>query len=303
MALTLIHADPWWGGDLLAGRPERDVWADVRREWTFGALRDRVDALNATYGAHGVRPGDTAVLHMAPSLTLLWSLLALWSRGARVVLVDHRAGRSRVMRDLARTRPRCYVRSDGALPGRFRAECGIRVEILGGGSAPSTPHRLLHLDGPSPVGRTGPDLLAETTRLSGLDGAPRAGERVLVLDDPVSPVGVVVGLLHSLQAGTTLVFGQHDDVSYALADTGCDVVFARPERIRSLSTAPHDFKTRPRLVVATGPVSEVEHDRFVRRHGVSLGRLLHIPGVGVVAADLVGAHRPPVVGPYCRASR
>ncbi|MEV8535744.1 class I adenylate-forming enzyme family protein [Streptomyces sp. NPDC051211] len=298
---------PWWGADLLGCHPDDAVWARTTgRDVTWAELRDRVKESIGIFSAHGVGPGSSVALRLPPSLTGIWSLLALWSLGAQVQLLDHRLKPAEVQRVLDLCNPRYYVHFTDAVSTQFQDECEVYVEWRRGGSRSRTDHCLVQFSSgstglPKVIGRTAASLRAELESFSAIDGMPRTGERILLLNSTIHSLGLIGGVLHAMRAGATLVFTaalQPQALVRTLAEERIDVVFGVPFHYDLLSRV-QDPPALPRLRLAVSGGERLDEDlhrRFEERYGIRIGQAYGMTETGIVATDLRGEFAPPVVG-------
>ncbi|MBW4721476.1 class I adenylate-forming enzyme family protein [Saccharothrix obliqua] len=294
----------WWGAPLLDGAGEDVVWTGLGTRVTRARVRERVAELVRLLDGHGVRPRQRVSLRAQPSFTQLWLLLALWSREVQVVLVDPWLTGPEVDELLRSCAPSHHIRLGG--PGRtttaFRRESEVTVRPAAGGRAPDTAHCLVQFSSgatgvPKVVGRVGDSLLAEVRRFASLDGMPARGDRLLLLHPMSHSLGLIGGVLHALHAGSTVVFTDGRDAGTP-ASTAEDVtaVFGLPRHFAELSRAATRLPAL-RLAVSGGEaLTPAVRDAFAARHGVAIGQAYGMTEVGVIAADLRGAHPPPAVG-------
>ncbi|MFJ2768937.1 class I adenylate-forming enzyme family protein [Streptomyces sp. NPDC087300] len=292
----------------LADRPADTVWARAETEVTWGRLRTEVVALERDFAARGIGPGSAVAVRMTPSFSYLWTVIALWSRGAQVVLVDPRSTRAEVDRMLALCAPGHLVESGetGAVRVEFRDTCASRTVARPEGRPARTPHALIQFTSgstghPKAIGRTAASLLAELDRFAALPEMPRAGERVLLGNSLTHSFGLLGGVLHALRAGATLLFApdaRPRTLLTTLAEQRAHVLFGVPFHFELL-TRVSDSVALPalRLAVSGGEALRVEvYERFEERYGVRIGQAYGMTETGIAAVDLAGAHRPPVVG-------
>ncbi|WP_063753349.1 class I adenylate-forming enzyme family protein [Streptomyces sp. NRRL S-87] len=300
----------WWGARLLAGGADGAVWARSAaaggQSVTFGALRAETARLARTLSCHGIRPGATVALHGSPGFTHLWSVLALWSLDAQVLLLEPAlSGPERAaLLDLARPQ---YVVTLGESHGdeeRFVPECEVLVRRRPGGRPAATAHRLVQFSSgttgrPKPAGRTPGSLLTEVRRLGALPLMPRAGESVAVLEPVAHSFALIGGVLHALAVGATVVLpasAESDAVTEAAASA--HVVLGRPRHFGVLAGAPAGVRLeRLRLAVSGGDVLPgAVAGAFARRYGVLVGQAYGTTETGIVATDLAGGHGPGALG-------
>jgi acyl-coenzyme A synthetase/AMP-(fatty) acid ligase len=151
------------------------------------------------------------------------------------------------------------------------------------------------------IGRTARSILDEIDRYAALAGMPTVGEKVVLLNSVTHTMGLVGGILHGLNAGTTLVLPariQPTDILRAAADTGAQSIFGVPVHFDLLSrvgTAPS--LPALRLAVSAGEVLTPEiAARFRDRFGVPISQVYGMTEVGMIAADLAARHPLPAVG-------
>ncbi|GLZ32251.1 long-chain-fatty-acid--CoA ligase [Lentzea sp. NBRC 105346] len=298
----------WWGEHLLAGDDHDAVLVHGEHVITRRAVREQVTAEALIFASHGIGPGSTVALRLPPSFTSVWALLALWSLGAQVLLLDHRLKPDEVERMLKLCRPAYYVRSldPPTAVTSFRNEYEVFVEWRRDGRDAESEHRLVQLSSgstgrPKVIGRTAESLLAEIDRFSLIDGMPRRGERVLLLNSTIHSFGLVGGLLHGLNSGATTVFTpklQPEALLRTLVDQEINAVFGVPFHFDLLSRARH-VPALPslRLAVSGGERLTAEvHQRFLDRYGVRIGQAYGMTEVGIIATDLAGEFPLPAVG-------
>ncbi|WP_424217618.1 class I adenylate-forming enzyme family protein (plasmid) [Streptomyces sp. BI20] len=300
----------WWSAAWPSTAVDpRAVWArtaDGARSVTFGELRARTAGLARTFEAHGIGPGATVALHGSPGFTHVWSVFALWSVGAQVVLVEPALSRieREALWDLARPR---FVVTLGARYGdeeRFVAECEVLVRRRPGGRRAVTDHALVQFSSgttgrPRPVGRTPAALVTEVRRLGAVASMPGAGERVAVLEPVARSFALIGGVLHAGAVGATVVLprsGAPADVVEAAA--AAEVVLGRPGHFDVLAGAPAGVRL-PRLRLAVSGGDRLSPDTagaFARRFGVLVGQAYGTTETGIVATDLTGGHGPDALG-------
>ncbi|MFJ9344306.1 class I adenylate-forming enzyme family protein [Streptomyces sp. NPDC101733] len=299
----------WWGAALLGAGDPRAVWARSDGAGTavsFEALRDRTERLARTLTCHGIRPGATVALHGSPSFTHLWSVLALWSIGAQVILLEPSLGRAERAALLELSDPQFVVTLGGPRgdEGVFVSECEVLVRPRRGGRPARTEHCLVQFSSgttgrPKATGRTPASLLTEVARLGSLGTMPRAGERVAVLEPVTHSFALIGGVLHALAAGATVVFPASAERSaVARAAAGAEVVLGRPRDVAVLAQAPARLRLPGlRLAVSGGDVlPEETAGAFARRYGVLVGQAYGTTETGVVATDLTGELGPRAIG-------
>jgi len=262
----------------------------------------------SVFTAHGVGEGHTVMLQMPPSYTQAEVLLALWQLGAQVILVDHRLKPPEVDRLRSLCHPQFFVDTDiqGRPPLGFEPRYEVVTTWCHDGQAAATGHRLVQFSSgstglPKVIGRTVDSLSAEVRRFTLIEGMPKAGERSLLLSSTAHSFGLIAGLLHSLAAGSTVVFARRPsarDMLTAAAQYDVHVVFGAPFHYELLSTA-SDLPALPslRAAVSGGEIIPPETAaRFAAPFGNRVGESNGTTETGVIAMDVSGATRP-AVGP------
>ncbi|MFI9270983.1 class I adenylate-forming enzyme family protein [Kitasatospora sp. NPDC052896] len=299
-----------WFGTLLAGAARQDAaWAThgetVVRHRT---LRAEVDRARGILRAHGVTAGSTVAVQVLPSFTLLWSLFALWTSGAQVMLLDPRLTAAETTRLLELCEPQFHLTSGTAAQvfTPFRAECEVVVERRPLGRPAQGAHRLIQFSSgstglPKVIGRTGDSLRAEVDRFGQLPEMPGRGEHVLLLSSLAHSFGLLGGVLHALSAGAVLHFAgslRPHELRRVLTGRRVNAVFGVPAHFHLLSRIPA-LPALPdlRLAVSGGESLPGEvYDRFRERYGVRIGQAYGMTEAGIIATDLTGRDAPPAVG-------
>lgn len=300
-----------WLGALLSDGGHRDAtWAvHGRNAVSRETLRAEVARTRGILEAHGVRAGSTVAVQVLPSFTLLWSLFALWTAGAQVMLLDPRLTAAETTRLLELCEPQFRLSSADAAQTftPFRDECEIVVERRPLGRPAQGRHRLIQFSSgstglPKVIGRTGQSLREEVARFGRLPGMPGPGERVLLLSSLAHSFGLIGGVLHALSAGAVLHFAgslRARELLRVAAEHRVHAVFGVPAHYDLLGRVP-DPPELPdlRLAVSGGEILSAEiHGRFRERYGVRIGQAYGMTEVGIIAADLTGLAPPPAVGP------
>jgi acyl-coenzyme A synthetase/AMP-(fatty) acid ligase len=296
----------WWGAELLNHSAHDAVFARAGREVTFGALRAEVGSLAQTLSRHGIRAGNTVALQGTPSFTHLWSIFALWSLGAQVLLFEQGVRGQERAALLQMCAPQFFVSFGGlySQTDKFIDQCEVLVRRMPDSQPAHSGHCVVQFSSgttgrPKAVGRTSESLLIELDRLRTLDGMPKAGERVAVLESVTHSFGLIGGLLYALDTGATAVFPTtHTPRAIAEAAALAHVVIGNPRYFDQLVNAADDV-TLPdlRLAVSGGEVLSCEVYRaFARRYGVSIGQAYGTTETGIIAADLAGVFGPPTIG-------
>ncbi|MFI6652215.1 class I adenylate-forming enzyme family protein [Streptomyces sp. NPDC050529] len=299
----------WWGAHSLVHRARGEVWAHTGRpgaEVGAAALRAETERLAHILRCYGIGPGSTVALHGTPSFTQLWSLFALWSLDAQVVLLEPRLGKAEREALLELSAPQ-FVITFGGPRGRedvFAGECEVLVRRRGNGRPARTEHCLVQFSSgttgrPKAVGRTGESLRVELDRLQALVGMVREGERVAVLGPPAHSFFLVAGVLHALRAGACAVFpATQEPDALAEAASRSHVVIGAPSHFAALAHADERFRLPElRLAVSGGDVLDQETaGAFARRYGVLVGQGYGTTETGILATDLSGAAGPGTLG-------
>src|SRR5512142_405134 len=87
--------------DLLGRHPDDSPYLVGDTILTHGKLREAVSREAATLRAHDIGPDSSVAVQVPPSFTRVTLILALWSVGAQVMLLDHRLREPEVNRLLA----------------------------------------------------------------------------------------------------------------------------------------------------------------------------------------------------------
>jgi acyl-coenzyme A synthetase/AMP-(fatty) acid ligase len=291
-----IGIDPfdgeWVGAYLLAGRDDEECLR-LGPPLTRRELRRRVVTRATDLRAAGLRAGGTVALRLPPGIVYAESLLAAWTVGAQVALLDHRLTQHEVDGALARIAPQLVLSmSDGA---------PVVAEYPG--HPARTPHALLQLSsgstGPSKViGRTSASLVSEVERYRLIEGVPEPGERIVLLASTVHVLGLVGGLLYGLHTGATLVVP-----GFLSADAILDAIASGPEPATVLGVPFHieflaaadrarQLPQLKRMTVGGELVRPTVREAFAARWPVPLGNMYGMTEAGVIATDLFGQHRP-----------
>lgn len=268
-------------------------------------VREQTEAEAAVFAASGIGDGSTVLLQVPPSYTQVQAVLALWSLGAQVMLVDHRFKPAEVDAIRQVARPQYFVRGGraGATPA-FAREYELTTTRHSDGRLAATAHRLVQFSSgstgaPKMIGRTPASLAAEIDRFSRIEGMPVTGERVLLLSSTAHSFGLVAGLLHSLAQGVTAVFAERltaADLLTTVARDQVHVVFGTPFHYALLATT-REIPALPalRAAISGGEIMDPEVARlFAERFGVRIGESYGTTETGVLAMDTSGRLRPAV---------
>lgn len=301
-----MAAQSWWGAELLDHGAHDEVFAWAGRDVTFGALREEVSWLARTLSSHGIRAGHTVALQGVPSFTQLWSIFALWSLGAQVLLFEPRLGQQERAALLEMCAPQFFVTLGKPHRGIdiFVDQCEVLVRRMPGGRPMHSSHCLVQFSAgttgrPKVVGRTSESLLIELERLRILDGMPKAGERVAVLESVARSFGLIGGLLYAVGTGATAVFPTAQ-TPHAVAQAAAlaHVVIGNPLHFDQLANKADDVQLPDlRLAVSSGEaLSPQVYQEFLRRYGVPIGQAYGTTETGIIAADLTGMFGTGAIG-------
>ncbi|MFI8191828.1 class I adenylate-forming enzyme family protein [Streptomyces sp. NPDC085946] len=297
----------WWGESLLGAGADRQPWVVSRTAESRSELRSAVAELGRTFRDQGIGENSTVLLRMRPSLTYVRVLLALWSRGAQVLLVDFRAAPAEYEPLAALLRPQYTIDSDGHTgPATgFEEEVAFRTCPRPSGRPAASEACLVQFSSgstgrPKVIGRTPASLLAELDRHAALPELPGAGDRLVLLNSLVHTMGLVTGVLHALRQGATVVLPPLPtpaEVLRAARETEAMAIYGVPAHFELLVRTPR-VPPLPalRLAVTGGERLPVEvYEEFHRRYGVRLSQVYGVTETGLLAAGLHGP-RPPLLG-------
>ncbi|MFD0278637.1 class I adenylate-forming enzyme family protein [Kitasatospora sp. NPDC127111] len=302
-------AHTWWGDRLLGSGTDDELWAISSAPITRGELRAGVEARRRMFQERGITEGTSVVLRMTPSFTYLQVLLALWSCGAQVVLVDFRLKPAEFEPLIELVRPQYLVLAAGAggPAAGFRQESAFEVRRLAGGRPAADGVVLVQFSSgstgrPKVIGRPAGSVLAELDRHAAVPGIPGRGERVLLLNSVMHNMGLMTGVLQALAAGATLVVPptfRPAEVLRLMARTEVSVVYGTPVHYDLLTrTADRPDLPSLRLAVSGGErMPEELHERFRWGFGLPIAQVYGLTEIGLIAGDLSGRCVPPEVGP------
>ncbi len=306
-SMHLMQKMSWWGSHLLDRGNENDLWTLSPAVVTRRELRSKLWELHHTFRNEGIEQNSTVVLRMAPSLTFLQVLFALWSCGAQVILVDFRM-KSAEYEPLVNLLWPQYVVSSASHAGPIAGvhdDSGFTVERRPSGKPNDTDVCLVQFSSGSTgkskvIGRTAHSLLAELDRYVALNGMPRVGERLVLLNSIVHTMGLL-SMLHCLNVGTTLVLPpsmRPGEVLRLAADTQACAIFGVPAHF-DLLTRTRSKVDLPslRLAVSAGERLPLKtYEDFWNRYQLPICPNYGMTEVGIIASDLTGTSRPPAVG-------
>ncbi|MEV1117120.1 class I adenylate-forming enzyme family protein [Actinosynnema sp. NPDC049800] len=303
----------WWGANLLENADPAAVFARIEGAVTHGELAARVSDHGRRFASEGIGAGRSVALYLPPSFTLIEVLLALWSRGATVVLIDSRHTASELSRLLELSRPQTLVTApaeviDSAPP----EECRVDVLELPGGRPATGEHCLIQFSSgstgtPKMIGRSSGSILDELDRYAALPGMPTAGERVLVLNSPVHTMGLIGGILHALNVGAETVLPSARGLGTLLRGpraAGIHAILGVPMHFDVISRTSALHLPALRLAVSAGELMKQElWSRFHERLGIPISPVYGTTETGIITADLVTPCPPPSVGKVLQAGR
>ncbi|MEU6070011.1 class I adenylate-forming enzyme family protein [Streptomyces sp. NPDC047082] len=301
-------ANAWWGSHLLSRGADDDLWAISSVPVTRGQLRTAVADLGRRFREQGIVEGSSVLLRMKPSFTYLHVLLALWSRGAQVVLVDFRLKPAEYEPLVDLVRPQYVVAAAGAegpVAG-FRQDSEFTVQRLPQGRPAVDGIRLVQFSSgssgrPKVIGRPADSVLAELDRHAALPGIPGRTDRVMLLNSVMHNMGLVSGVLHALAAGAALIVPptlRPAEVVRLMARTEATAVYGTPVHYDLLTR----LASRPalpalRLAVSGGELLPQEtYEQFRAHFGVPVSPVYGLTEIGLLAGDLSGTTAPPQLG-------
>lgn len=301
----------WWGDHLLERGVDNSLWTISHTAVTYAELRLRVADFQHSFRNYGIGHGSTVALRMTPGPTLLQALFALWNCGAQVMLVDFRLKQAEYEPLVELLQPQ-YVIGSASYSGYcgpvvgFHDEAGFVVQRRPSGQPNHTDFCLVQFSSgstgkPKVVGRSADSLLAELDRYAALDGMPGDGDRLVLLNSLIHTMGLVGGVLHSLNVGTTVVLPpsiQPSDVLRLTTETEACAIFGVPTHFDLLNrtTSPPELPSL-RLAVSAGEQLPLNiYEEFRQRYHLPISPLYGMTEVGIIASDLTGAAPPPVVG-------
>ncbi|WP_405503700.1 class I adenylate-forming enzyme family protein [Streptomyces anulatus] len=299
--------ESWWGESLLEAGGDGDPWVISKTAESRSELRTAVAELGRAFAEHGIGGGSSVLVRMRPSLTYLRVLLALWSRGAQVILVDFRAapGEYEPLEELLR--PQFTVESDGydGPAAGLVAEVPFRVVARPNGVPAASEHCLVQFSSgstgrPKVIGRTPESVLAELDRHAALGELPRAGERLLLLNSLAHTMGLVSGVLYTLRTGATVVLPPAPtplEVVRVARETEAAAIYGVPAHFELL-TRTREVPELPalRLAVTGGERLPTEvYEEFYRRYSTRISQVYGVTETGLLVAGLHGP-LPPILG-------
>ncbi|MFE7275835.1 class I adenylate-forming enzyme family protein [Streptomyces sp. NPDC057623] len=305
--MAVIGAPSWWGETFLGRRHDDDVWALADRAVTYRELREHVGFLAARLAAAGIGSGSSVALCMPPSLTLLHAMLAAWTRGAQVMLIDVRSTGYEVDRLLRICEPQYLISAQPGSPltGYLVEDVPFTLECRATGR-PAAPDVCLvqassgSTGNPKVIGRSSAALLAELRRYAALEGMPGAGERVLLLNSVIHTMGLVGGVLHGLNSGAQMVFPSRmraETIVETTRATEASAIFGVPMHFALLARSVPAAVPSLRLAVSAGELLPLKvWTQFRERYGLPISPVYGTTETGIIAADLITGAEPPVLG-------
>lgn len=305
--MAVIGAPSWWGETFLERRHHDDVWALADRAVTYGELREHVGFQAAKLAAEGIGSGSSVALCMPPSLTLLHTMLAAWTRGAQVMLIDVRSTANEVDRLLRICEPQFLLSAQPVSPltGYLVEDVPFTLERRATGR-PAVPDVCLvqassgSTGKPKVIGRSSAALLAELERYAVLEGMPGAGERVLLLNSVIHTMGLVGGVLHGLNSGAQMVFPSRmraETLVKTARATEASAIFGVPMHFALLARSVPAAVPSLRLAVSAGELLPLKiWTQFRERYGLPISPVYGTTETGIIAADLITGAEPPVLG-------
>lgn len=295
---------------LLAKGADAAPFLTHRHTVTHGELRAAVTAAAGEFAAAGVRRGSTVALQAPASFSQIEALLALWTLGAQVMLVEPRLSPVELEALRARCRGQFAVCAGdvGRGPVRFRERFELVTERYADGVPASTDDCLVQFSSgstglPKVIARTAESLRAEVEVFNRLPNLPTAGDKVLLLSSTSHSFGLAFGILRSLDVGVELVFSTQlsgQDMVGTAAEHGVVGITGLPHHFAALGQV-EDPPALPRLrwVLSGGELIQRDvEERFTARYGLPIGQGYGTTETGILTMDVTGLTRPSV-GPVC----
>ncbi|MET7575515.1 class I adenylate-forming enzyme family protein [Streptomyces sp. NPDC005492] len=297
----------WWGERLLERGRDDELWVLADRGVTYGELRAQVEHLAGQMEAAGIGPGSSVAIRMAPSLSLLHALLAVWSRGAQAMLIDIRSTAFEVDRLLRICEPQFLVSAEppSQVTTYLVPDVSPSVERRPSGRPASGDVCLVQSSSgstgqPKVIGRSPASLLQELERYTLLEGMPKAGERVVLLNSVIHTMGLVGGILHGLQSGAQMAFPPRmrvGDIEETARATGAAAILGVPVHFALLARSGRGPMPSLRLAVSAGELLPGKvWTQFRQKYGVPISPVYGTTETGLIAADLTTGPEPPVIG-------
>ncbi|WP_344461144.1 class I adenylate-forming enzyme family protein [Kitasatospora kazusensis] len=267
-------------------------------------LRELVGKQQGELAAAGVTGGSTVALRLPPSLAGISVLLATWRLGAQALLLDVRLAPAEVARALDRLAPQFLVEALEPVHGSLKGFHRVTPVVTARQGRPAvSDHVLLQLSsgstGPSKViGRTARSLAEEIERYTLIPGLPGPGERVVVLASTVHVLGLVGGVLHSLHRHAEIVIPARTTVDGILTAIAADprptTVIGAPVQAQILASVrqPPALPHFRGMITGGDAVPDQLWTDFTTAYPATLGTMYGMTETGVIATDILGAHRP-----------
>ncbi|MEU5191587.1 class I adenylate-forming enzyme family protein [Streptomyces klenkii] len=305
--MAIIGSPSWWGEGLLERQHDDDVWTLADRAVVYGELREHVGFLASRMAAEGIGRGSSVALRMPPSLTLMYTMLAAWTRGAQVMLIDVRLTAFEVDRLLRICGPQFLLSAQPASPvTRYLVEDVPFTLMRRATGRPAVPEFCLvqassgSTGEPKVIGRSSDSLLAELERYAALEGMPRAGERVLLLNSIIHTMGLVGGVLHGLNSGAQIVFPSRmraETIVETALTTESNAILGVPVHFALLARSALGAVPSLRLAVSAGELLPLKTwTQFRQRYRLPISPVYGTTETGIIAADLITGSEPPILG-------
>lgn len=299
-----VPATAAWVDGLLLDGPAETPCLHFGEAVARGRLRALVLDAQRELADQGVGRRGTVALCLPPSVGLVTHLLACLRLGAQATVVDPRLTGPEREAVLASVRPRLLLWAEHTrAPLRGFHDVDVRAERLPQGRAAETDHVLVQVSSgstgtPKRIGRTAESVRQEVESLAAVQGMPRPGERVVVLNSLVHSMGLLTGILYDLHVraevvvpGSMTVRGIMDTLTGEHAPTTVFGVPFHADLLRSVSDPP-PLPSLKAVATAGEVPAEGLAQAFEERHGVPLGNLYGMTEVGLIAVDPLGRARP-----------
>nr|AKC92649.1 putative actinomycin synthetase I adenylation domain protein [Amycolatopsis sp. SANK 60206] len=297
----------WWGERLLGRWRDDDMWILTDRPVTYAELREAVRRQAETMASAGIGAGSSVALRIPPSLTVMYVMLAAWTLGAQVMLVESRSPLFEVERLLRICEPQFLISAPPPPTiSRYLAEdVSFTVTARPTGYPAASDVCLVQTSSgstgePKVIGRGPGSLLRELYRYTALEGMPKAGERVLLLNSIIHTMGLIGGVLHGLNTGAQMVFPARmraETMVETARAAGASAILGVPVHFALLGRSADVAVPSLRLAVSAGEaLPHAIWTRFHERFGVPISPVYGTTETGVIAGDLVAGLEPPVLG-------
>lgn len=274
---------------------------------TYREMRSNVTSLSLKLAGSGIGHGSTVAICVTPSRTLLYAMLAAWMRGAQITLIDIRSTSFEVARILDAVQPQHIISTnDHSQDSSFMLESvPLRLERRRSGREATTDAVLVQTTSgstgqPKITGRNPGSILSELQRYALLDGMPRYGDRVVLLNSIIHTMGLVGGVLHGLNSGAQMIYpskmraGTILDVARA---TQATAIFGVPLNFALLARFGDSSIPSLRLAVSAGEQLPLTvWSNFKRAYGIPVSPIYGTTETGIISADLSNGCMPPAIG-------